>query len=198
MHEAAVNFAEYLNYRGLGTVELLVDCERETFYFLEMNARIQVEHPVTEAVCGLDLVEEQVWVAEGRPLRFAQDDILISGHAFECRINAENWLDGFSPSPGKVTRATFPVGDGIRMDTHIQGGAFVPPFYDSLVGKLIVHGDSREEALAILRKALKICSIEGIDTNLAMHSLLSEDTGFIDGGIDTAYFSKFLERVTEG
>lgn len=198
MHEAAVNFAEYLNYRGLGTVELLVDCERETFYFLEMNARIQVEHPVTEAVCGLDLVEEQVWVAEGRPLRFAQDDILISGHAFECRINAENWLDGFSPSPGKVTRATFPVGDGIRMDTHIQGGAFVPPFYDSLVGKLIVHGDSREEALAILRKALKICSIEGIDTNLAMHSLLSDDTGFIDGGIDTAYFSKFLERVTEG
>lgn len=198
MHDAAVSFAEYLNYRGLGTVELLVDCERETFYFLEMNARIQVEHPVTEAVCSLDLVEEQVWVAEGRPLRLAQEDIVIRGHAFECRINAENWLDGFSPSPGKVSLATFPVADGIRIDTHIQTGAWVPPFYDSLVAKLIAHGDTREDALANLRRALQVCRIEGIDTNLTMHSCLADDGGFIEGGIDTAYFSKFLERVTEG
>ena len=122
MHRAAVAFARHLKYRGLGTVEFLVDCDRDAFYFLEMNARIQVEHPVTEAICGLDLVEEQIAVAEGRKLRWKQDEVKFFGHAIECRINAEDWAQDFRPSPGTVTRAVFPAGQGIRVDTHIQSG----------------------------------------------------------------------------
>lgn len=197
MHQAAVAFAKHLKYRGLGTVELLVDCERETFYFLEMNARIQVEHPVTEAICGLDLVEEQIAVAEGRPLRISQEQAHFSGHAFECRINAEDWSRDFQPSPGTVTQALFPAGPGIRVDTHIQRGSKVPPFYDSLVAKLIVHGASREEALQRLRDALTVCRIEGITTNLPMHAALMEDPGFSRGGVDTAYFTQFLEQASQ-
>lgn len=197
MHQAAVAFAKHLKYRGLGTVELLVDCERETFYFLEMNARIQVEHPVTEAICGLDLVEEQIAVAEGRPLRISQEQVHISGHAIECRINAEDWSRGFQPSPGTVVQALFPAGSGIRVDTHIQRGSKVPPFYDSLVAKLIVHGASREEALQRLRDALTVCRIEGITTNLPMHAALMEDPGFSRGGVDTAYFTQFLEHASQ-
>jgi len=128
MHLAAVAFAKHLKYRGLGTVEFLVDCDREAFYFLEMNARIQVEHPVTEAICGLDLVEEQIAVAEGRKLKWRRDEVKFSGHAIECRINAEDWEHDFCPSPGTVTHAVFPAGPGIRMDTHIQAGSNVPPF----------------------------------------------------------------------
>jgi len=194
MHQSAVAFANHLKYRGLGTVELLVDCQRDTFYFLEMNARIQVEHPVTEAICGLDLVAEQIAVAEGQALRLKQDDIHFSGHAIECRINAEDWTQDFRPSPGTVKSAEFPVGDGIRVDTHMQAGARVPPFYDSLLAKLIVSGVDRGDALERLRHALPRFAIAGVTTNLPMHVELMKQEEFARGGVNTAYFPWFLEN----
>ena len=194
MHEAAVAFGKHLKYRSLGTVELLVDCESKSFYFLEMNARIQVEHPVTEAICGLDLVEEQIAIAEGQPLRYHQNDIEFNGHAIECRINAEDWEKDFQPSPGKVTNAVFPAGESIRIDTHIQAGSDVPPFYDSLLAKLIVKGADREETLKRLRKALEHVDITGVTTNTPMHVALMQQEAFAKGGVNTSYFPQFLEQ----
>ncbi|MGB9464481.1 MAG: acetyl-CoA carboxylase biotin carboxylase subunit [Candidatus Acidiferrum sp.] len=194
MDRAAVAFARHLNYRGLGTVEFLVDCDRDTFYFLEMNARIQVEHPVTEAICGLDLVEEQIAVAEGRKLRYAQGDIKFFGHAIECRINAEDWTHDFRPSPGKVARVVFPAGQGIRVDTHIQAGTTVTAYYDSLLGKLIVHGANRADALQKMRRALSNFEISGVATNLPMHSALMRSDEFLRGGVNTAFLQQFLQN----
>jgi acetyl-CoA carboxylase, biotin carboxylase subunit len=193
MHRAAVAFAKHLKYRGLGTVEFLVECDRNTFYFLEMNARIQVEHPVTEAICRLDLVEEQISVAEGRKLRWKQDDVKFFGHAIECRINAEDWMHDFRPSPGTVTRAVFPMGQGIRVDTYIQAGATVPPYYDSLLGKLIVHGADRAEAVRKMRRALLNCEITGVATNLPMYAALISNEEFAQGSVNTAFLQRFLE-----
>ena len=193
IHDAAVAFASRLRYRGLGTVEFLVDADEGAFYFLEMNARIQVEHPVTEQVSGLDLVAEQIAVAEGRPLRLAQDDVALAGHAIECRINAEDWRQG-RPGPGTVTRAVFPAGPGIRVDTWVQAGSVVPPFYDSLLAKLIVTGADREGAVSLLRRALVRCEIAGVPTNLPLHSALARDPGFTAGGADTGFLVRFLER----
>ncbi|HEY6387512.1 MAG TPA: acetyl-CoA carboxylase biotin carboxylase subunit [Candidatus Acidoferrum sp.] len=194
MHRAAIAFAQHLNYRGLGTVEFLVDCDRDAFYFLEMNARIQVEHPVTEAICGLDLVEEQILVAEGRKLRHAQRDMKCVGHAIECRINAEDWVHDFGPSPGTVKRAAFPVGQGIRVDTHIQADATVPPYYDSLLGKLIVHGADRAEAIHKMRRALSNFEITGVATNLRLHAELMRHDEFAHCGVDTAFLHRFLQN----
>ena len=194
IRDAAVTFGSRLRYRGLGTVEFLVDAAHGAFYFLEMNARIQVEHPVTEQVCGLDLVAEQIAVAEGRPLRLAQPEVTMTGHAIECRINAEDWRQG-RPSPGTVTRAVFPAGPGIRVDTGIQAGSVVPPFYDSLLAKLIVTGADRAEAVGRLRHALGICDIGGVMTNLPLHSALTGDPGFAAGGADTGFLVRFAERV---
>ena len=193
MQNAAVAFARHLNYRGLGTVEMLVDCEREAFHFLEMNARIQVEHPVTEAICGLDLVEEQIAVAEGHALRWKQSDIVFSGHAIECRINAEDWNLDFRPSPGTVRSTAVPVGPSVRVDTHMQAGAKVPPYYDSLLAKLIVRGHDRAEALSRMRAALSRFQVEGITTNLAMHRELMQQEEFAQGGVDTGYLPRFLQ-----
>jgi acetyl-CoA carboxylase, biotin carboxylase subunit len=192
LREAAVAFGEHLRYSGLGTVEFLADCEHDAFYFLEMNARIQVEHPVTEAISGLDLVAEQIWVAEGNSLRMQQGDVELTGHAFECRINAEDWTDGFRPSPGLVTVAQFPAGPGIRVDTHIQAGSQVPPWYDSLLAKLIAHGRDRAEALARMRAALSRCEIRGVATTTAMHAQLLATSEFARGGADTGYLDRFL------
>jgi acetyl-CoA carboxylase biotin carboxylase subunit len=194
MRQAAVAFGRHLSYRGLGTVEFLVDCERGTFYFLEMNARIQVEHPVTEAICGLDLVAEQIWVAEGHPLRVDQASVELTGHAIECRINAEDWADDFRPSPGTVTAAAFPAGPGIRVDTHVQAGSLVPPWYDSLLAKLIVSGRDRAEALSRLRGALARCEIGGVTTTIAMHAALIAQDDFARGGMDTSYLDRFLRH----
>ncbi len=194
MHRAAVTFARQLKYRGLGTVEFLVDGDLEAFYFLEMNARIQVEHPVTEAISGLDLVEEQIAVAEGRKLRWKQDEVEFSGHAIECRINAEDWTHDFRPSPGTVTRAIFPAGQGIRVDTHIQAGSNVPPYYDSLLGKLIVHGAGRAEALQKMRRGLAALEITGVSTNLPMHVELMRSDEFSRGGVNTSFLGKFLQN----
>jgi len=193
MHRAAVAFATHLRYRGLGTVELLVDCVRDTFYFLEMNARIQVEHPVTEAITGLDLVAEQIAVAEGRALRLAQDDVRFDGHAIECRLNAEDWTRDFRPSPGTVRRAVFAAGPDVRVDTHLHSGSRVPPNYDSLLAKLIVRGTDRDAAIDRLRMALAVCEIDGVATNLPMHRALVDEPGFREGGFDTGYFPRFLE-----
>jgi acetyl-CoA carboxylase, biotin carboxylase subunit len=152
LHAAAVALGGHLHYQGAGTVEFLVDAERGEFYFLEVNARIQVEHPVTEAVTGIDIVAEQLAIAEGRPLRLKQDDIVVSGHAIEVRLNAEDPAHDFRPSPGTVTRAVFPAGT-VRVDTHLQAGASVPPYYDSLLAKVIAHGPDRGHALTAARGA---------------------------------------------
>jgi acetyl-CoA carboxylase, biotin carboxylase subunit len=192
LRQAAVAFGEHLRYRGLGTVEFLVDGDRGTFYFLEMNARIQVEHPVTEAISGVDLVAEQIWAAEGNALRIEQDSVALSGHAIECRINAEDWADGFRPSPGMVTAAVFPAGPGIRVDTAIQPGSQVPPWYDSLLAKLIVTGRDRAEALARMRDALARCQLGGVATTIPMHAELLATADFARGGTDTGYLERFL------
>ena len=193
LHQAAVAFGEHLRYRGLGTVEFLVDQGSGDFFFLEMNARIQVEHPVTEAVTSLDLVAEQIWVAEGNALRFRQDDITLSGHAIECRINAEDWTDGFRPSPGTVIGATFPSGSGFRVDTHLQPGCTVPPWYDSLLAKLIGIGRDRAEALANARRAVAACDIGGVATTLGLHAKVLASEEFAAGAVDTAFLDQFLD-----
>ena len=194
IRSAGVRYAERLNYRGAGTVEFLVDVDRGEFYFLEMNARIQVEHPVTEAVTGVDLVAEQIAVAAGEGLRLAQDDIRISGAAIECRINAEDPANDFMPSPGAVREARWPSGEGIRVDTHIASGSRVPPYYDSLMAKIIAHGRDRAEALARLTAAIAETHVEGVKTNLAFHAEVLADPEFQAGGMDTGYLPRFFER----
>jgi len=196
MRAAAVALGLHLKYQGLGTVEFLVDAGRSEFWFLEVNARIQVEHPVTEAVTGLDLVAEQIAVAEGRRLRLSQASVRLDGHAIECRINAEDPAAGFRPSPGTVTSAVFPAGPGIRVDTHIQAGSAVPPQYDSLLAKLVVSGASRAEALGRLRAALARCEIGGVATTLAVHVALAADDEFAAGGVSTEYLARWVERET--
>jgi acetyl-CoA carboxylase, biotin carboxylase subunit len=197
MHDAAVTLGRRLRYRGLGTVEFLADADGGAFFFLEMNARIQVEHPVTEAVTGLDLVAEQIAAAEGRPLRLAQEEVTLTGHAIECRINAEEWRAGL-PSPGILTRAVFPAGPGIRVDTGVQAGSVVPPYYDSLLAKVIVHAPDRPRAVSGLRHALDRCEIAGVTTNLELHSGLARDPAFAAGGVATDFFNRFLRRAATG
>ncbi|WP_144095979.1 acetyl-CoA carboxylase biotin carboxylase subunit [Croceicoccus sediminis] len=191
IEEAAVRLTRHLNYKGAGTVEMLVDAETFDFYFLEMNARIQVEHPVTEAITGVDLIEQQILIADGNPLGIRQNDLLPVGHAIEVRINAEDPDADFRPSPGTITRAAWPAGPGIRVDTHIATGGKVPPFYDSLIGKLIVHAATREEAVAKLGMALATMAIEGITTTAGLHAKIAADEAFRKGGVDTRFFKEF-------
>jgi acetyl-CoA carboxylase, biotin carboxylase subunit len=195
MHEAAVAYAHRLDYRGAGTVEFLVDLERDSFYFLEMNARIQVEHPVTEMVTGVDVVAEQIAIADGQPLRLAQQDVVMHGHAIECRINCEDWLRDFRPTPGTVTQFVVPVGPGLRVDSHLQSGEAIPPHYDSLVAKLIASGRDRAEALERLGSALRRFTVDGVATTVPMHQAVIREPEFIAGGVDTAWFPRFLRRV---
>ncbi|HKV25859.1 MAG TPA: biotin carboxylase N-terminal domain-containing protein [Candidatus Acidoferrum sp.] len=196
LHRSGVAFANHLRYRGLGTVEFLLDCDSNLIYFLEMNARIQVEHPVTEETCGLDLVEEQIAVAEGQKLRWKQSDITFQGHAIECRINAEDWRSDFRPCPGVVSRAVFPVGQGIRVDTHAQSGANVPPQYDSLVAKLIVQGANRTEAISKMGAALSNLQIHGIETNVGLQELIVNQKDFIYGAVTTSFLHELLANRT--
>jgi acetyl-CoA carboxylase biotin carboxylase subunit len=212
LDQAAAALGKQLRYHGAGTAEFLVDCDRGAFYFLELNARIQVEHPVTEAVCGVDLVAEQIALAEGRPLRPGHSAahpaahsaahpaahpaaVPVRGHALECRINAEDWANGFRPGPGVIREAVFPVGEGVRVDTHVQPGTRVPPYYDALLAKVIVHGRDRAEAVRRLRGALARCRITGVPTNLGLHAALAADAEFAAGGVDTAWAGRFLRRV---
>jgi len=193
LRSAAVRLAEHLNYRGAGTVEFLVDAETFDFYFLEMNARIQVEHPVTEAVTGIDLVEQQLLIADGQPLALHQEMIALEGHAIEARINAEDWRCDFRPSPGVVHRAAWPAGPDIRVDSHIAAGCVVPPLYDSLIGKIIVSGADRAEAVARLGDALDALVIEGVETTAGLHRRIVRDPRFVAGGVDTRYFEGFAD-----
>ena len=192
LHEAAVRFAARLAYRGAGTVEFLVDLERGEFYFLEMNARIQVEHPVTEAVTGIDLVAEQIAIAAGEGLRFSQSEITWRGHAIECRVNAEDPARDFLPSPGCASAVRWPDGEGIRVDTHIEAGARIPPFYDSLMAKIIAHGTDREDALERMWRAIAATRIGGVATNLAFHSTVLANAQFQAGGVDTGFLARLL------
>jgi acetyl-CoA carboxylase biotin carboxylase subunit len=194
LHAAAVRFSERLSYRGAGTVEFLVDRERETFYFLEMNARIQVEHPVTEAVTGVDLIAEQIAVASGAGLRLAQADIQRQGCAIECRVNAEDPANDFRPSPGQVREVVWPAGEGIRVDTHIATGSRIPPFYDSLLAKIIAHGPDRATAVTRLRHAIAATRLVGVHTNLSFHEVVLAAPEFQQGGFDTGFLARLLER----
>jgi acetyl-CoA carboxylase, biotin carboxylase subunit len=194
LHEAALRFAARLKYRGAGTVEFLVDLARGEFFFLEMNARIQVEHPVTEIVSGIDIVEAQIAIAGGAGLRLARGESWREGCAIECRVNAEDPARDFAPSPGTVKLARWPEGEGIRVDTHIESGSRVPPFYDSLLGKIIVHGRDRAQALARLRAAVAVTRIEGVANNLGLHAEVLCDPEFVSGGVDTNYLARLLER----
>lgn len=178
-----------IGYRGAGTFEFLY--QDGEFYFIEMNTRIQVEHPVTERVTGIDLVAEQIRIASGMPLSFRQEDIIIRGHAIECRINAEDPRT-FMPSPGLVTHYHAPGGAGIRMDSHLYSGYKVPPNYDSLIGKLIAYGNTRESAIARMRTALKEIGIEGIKTNVELQRDIMDDTHFQTGGTNIHYLEKKL------
>ena len=200
LHAAAVRFAERLSYRGAGTVEFLVDREREAFYFLEMNARIQVEHPVTEAVTGVDLVAEQIAIANGEALRLGQADVRCQGCAIECRVNAEDPAHDFRPSPGLVSEASWPAGEGIRVDTHIVSGSRITPFYDSLMAKIIAYADDRPTALARLQQAIVATRLAGVSANLAFHSRVLADPEFQTGGVDTGFVARLLtaELVRHG
>ena len=193
--EAAVRYARHVGYRSLGTVEFLVDVPRGEFYFLEMNARVQVEHPVTEAITGLDLIALQIAVAEGQTLPLTQDQIRLTGHAIECRLNAEDPARDFRPSPGRVTQAWFPPVPGLRVDTHMQPGAMIPPYYDSLVAKLITWGATREEAVARMLTALDVCVLDGVTTNAPLHRAILTDPAFRKGGVDTNYLGALLPTL---
>jgi acetyl-CoA carboxylase biotin carboxylase subunit len=178
-----------IGYRGVGTFEFLY--ENGEFYFIEMNTRIQVEHPVTEMVTGVDLIKEQLKVAAGHTLELRQQDIKIRGHAIECRINAED-PRSFIPSPGRITNYHAPGGPGIRVDSHIYNNYFVPPYYDSMIGKLIAYGANRDDALARMRNALSEMVIEGIKTNISLHQDIMDDGAFQQGGVNIHYLEKKL------
>ena len=189
--ERCVRACRQIGYRGLGTFEFLV--EDGAFYFIEMNTRLQVEHPVTEMTTGIDIVQQQIRVARGERLAFTQQDISCRGHAFECRINAEN-PETFAPSPGLITGWQLPGGYGVRVDSHAQAGYTVSPHYDSLIAKLIVHGDDRRDALTRLRLALDEMQVSGISTNLPLHRRIVRDPAFVAGAVDIHHLERRLRQ----
>ena len=188
--ERCVEACRRIGYQGLGTFEFLV--EQGEFFFIEMNTRVQVEHPVTEETTGIDIVAEGIRVARGEPLTLTQTGVSCRGHAIECRINAED-PDTFAPSPGQVTRFEVPGGPGVRIDSHIATGSTISPYYDSMIAKLIVHGQTRGEAIARLRVALSEVRIEGVATNLALHKRIVNEPGFIEGGFDIHFLEQLLK-----
>ena len=189
--EACVAACKRIGYRGAGTFEFLY--EDGEFFFIEMNTRVQVEHPVTELITGVDIVQEQLRVAAGLPLQYTQKDIVIEGHAFECRINAEDPYT-FIPSPGVIESCHLPGGFGIRVDSHIYQGYRIPPNYDSLIGKICVHGKDRAQAMAKMRVAMAELTVDGIKTNAPLHRELFNDTGFAQGGVSIHYLEHWLEE----
>lgn len=189
MGELCANACRLIGYRGAGTFEFLF--ERNEFFFIEMNTRLQVEHPVTEAISGIDIVREQIQIAAGEPLSVRQDDIHLRGHAVECRINAEN-PDTFMPSPGRITQYHQPGGPGIRVDSHIFNNYRVPPYYDSLIAKVIAYGETREQALVRMSGALREMVIDGIDTNITLQRRLVNDAAFRQQALDIHYLERQL------
>ncbi|MEJ2404666.1 MAG: acetyl-CoA carboxylase biotin carboxylase subunit [Candidatus Thiodiazotropha sp.] len=187
--ERCAEACRQIGYRGAGTFEFLY--ENGEFYFIEMNTRVQVEHPVTEMITGIDIVREQISIAAGNPLNYRQEDVVLKGHAVECRINAED-PQKFLPSPGTITQLHTPGGPGIRVDTHIYSGYRVPPYYDSMIGKLIAHGETRESAIARMRLALHETVINGIKTNIPLQLDIMRDSAFKAGGANIHYLEKKL------
>jgi acetyl-CoA carboxylase biotin carboxylase subunit len=192
MGEVAVAACKAIGYSSAGTFEFLLD-EDHQFYFMEMNTRIQVEHPVTEMVTLTDIVRNQIRVAEGDPLGFTQDEVIMVGHAIECRINAES-PDTFTPSPGTITTFNLPGGPGVRVDTYVYPGYRVPPFYDSMIAKVIVHARTRELAIARMRRALDAMVIEGIKTTIPLHLKIMDNVDFQTGNFSTRFMEEFLEK----
>jgi acetyl-CoA carboxylase biotin carboxylase subunit len=190
--ERCADACKKIGYRGAGTFEFLF--ENGEFYFIEMNTRVQVEHPVTEMITGIDIVQEQIKVAAGQKLAFRQRDVVLKGHAIECRVNAEDPFN-FTPSPGRITTYHPPGGPGVRVDSHVYSNYFVPPNYDSMVGKIITYGADRAQALARMRIALSEMIVEGISTNLPLHRQLMDDTHFIAGGTSIHYLEKKLAAL---
>jgi acetyl-CoA carboxylase biotin carboxylase subunit len=190
--QAALRIVEHIRYENAGTVEFIFDQSQGTFYFLEMNTRIQVEHPVTEMITGVDLVKEQLRVAAGNMLSLSQTEIRASGHAIECRINAESPQAEFQPCPGRITRWIPPEGPGIRLDSHCYEGYFVPPYYDSLIAKLITWGEDRAEAIERMQSALEGFHISGIDTTIPFHQFIMQNPDFLNGKVNTKWIEDCL------
>ncbi|MDR9795280.1 acetyl-CoA carboxylase biotin carboxylase subunit [Aeribacillus pallidus] len=193
IREAAVKLAKNISYENAGTVEFIVDQDEQKFYFLEMNTRIQVEHPVTEAITGVDLVQEQINIAHGEKLRFTQSDIRFTGHAVECRINAEAPEEGFRPSPGLISKWEMPQGPGVRIDTHCYQGYSVPLFYDSMIAKVIVHGYDRTHAMKRMLVALDEFTVEGIKTTIPFLKEVLQDEEFVSGNVNTRLLEKVMK-----
>ncbi len=191
MGQAAVMAAKSINYIGAGTVEFLLDCSGE-FYFMEMNTRIQVEHPVTEMIAGLDLICEQIRIAQGEKLRLTQDEVNLQGHAIECRINAEDPDHNFRPHPGQISGYLPPGGPGVRMDSHVYTDYHIPPYYDSLIGKLIVWGEDRNAAIKRMKRALRECAITGVPTTIGFHQRILETPEFLAGEVYTDFVQKHM------
>jgi acetyl-CoA carboxylase biotin carboxylase subunit len=189
MGNAAVKAAKAAGYTNAGTIEFLVDSDRN-FYFMEMNTRIQVEHPITEAVTGIDLVAEQIRIAAGERLSFSQDDIELRGHSIECRINAEDPSKNFRPNPGKIESLHIPGGPGVRVDSAVYQGYTIPPYYDSMIAKLIVHAPTREQAIMKMRRSLAEFIVDGVKTNIDFELSLITDPVFVGGGYDIGYLSR--------
>jgi acetyl-CoA carboxylase biotin carboxylase subunit len=190
MCESAVRLIKGAEYTNAGTVEFIVD-QQGNFYFIEVNARIQVEHPVTEMITGIDLIKSQIRIAAGEPLSFSQADIKSKGAAIECRINAEDPAKNFQPSPGRIERMIAPGGPGVRFDSHVYSGYVVPPYYDSMIGKLIVHRETRAEAISCMQRALAEMRVDGIRTTIPLHQKILNHSAFVEGQIDT----NFIERT---
>ncbi len=194
MCEAAIKCAKAIGYINAGTIEFLLD-EDSSFYFMEMNTRIQVEHPITEAVTGIDIVKEQIKIASGEKISHKQEDIRFSGCAIECRINAEDPDNDFMPSPGRVVTFQMPGGRGVRLDTHVYTGYEISPYYDSMIGKLIVHGKSRSEAIAICKRALDEFVVEPIKTTIPFHRKVMNNTAFVRGRFSTDFVDRLFETA---
>ena len=193
MCESAVRAAKAAGYESAGTIEFLYDDKTQKFYFMEMNTRIQVEHPITEMVTGVDIVKEQINIAYGKKLSYAQEDIMMSGHAIECRINAENPDKNFAPCPGLIDYLMLPAGGlGLRVDTAVYEGYEIPPYYDSMIAKVIVHGETREEAISKMKRALYEFIISGIDTNIEFQNRILNNKQYLEGVFDTSFLSEML------
>ena len=189
MGEAAINAVKAAHYSNAGTIEFLVD-KHKNFYFMEMNTRIQVEHPVTEWVTGIDIVKEQLRIASGEKMRYTQKDVNLKGHSIECRINAENPENNFMPCPGTITDLNLPGGNGVRVDTAVYTGYKIPPVYDSMIAKIIVHAENREAAIAKMKVALDECVIDGVENNIDFLYQILENDNFVSGNFDTSFINK--------
>lgn len=196
MTEAALKIGSHVGYTSAGTVEFIVDMDKEAFYFIEMNTRIQVEHPVTESLTDVDLIKEQILIASGGALKLKQEDIYFRGHSIECRINAEDPDNQFAPRPGKIEKFVAPGGPGIRVDTACYTGYVVPPFYDSMIAKIIATGKDRKEAIQRMRRALSEFKIEGIPTTISFHEKLIENEYFITSNFNTRWVENSMQPVS--